>query len=56
MRNSHGDWCVAVPVREHGYGTVYNMRVLKRIPIKPDAPRDRAEFVARTMGLMEGDK
>ena len=56
IRNSRGEWCVAVPVERYSYGTTYNMRRLRRIPICKDAPRDRAESVARSMGLMEGDQ
>lgn len=56
VRNSRGEWCVAVPVERYSYGTTYNMRRLRRIPIAKDAPRDRAESVARSLGLMEGDQ
>ena len=56
IRNSRGDWCVATPVEKYTYGTAYNMRRLRRIPIAKNAPRDRAESVARSMGLMEGDQ
>ena len=54
IRNSRGEWCVAVPVERFSYGSTYNMRELKRIPITKETPRDRAEFVARTMGMMDG--
>lgn len=54
IRNSRGEWCVAEPIERYSYGTTYNMRRLRRIPIGKDAPRDRAEFVARSMGMMEG--
>lgn len=45
---------MAVPVERYSYGTTYNMRRLRRIPIGKDAPRDRAELVARSLGLMDG--
>ena len=53
IRNSRGEWCVAVPVERYSYGTTYNMRRLRRIPIGKDAPRDRAESVARSLGMIE---
>lgn len=56
IRNSRGEWCVAVPIERYSYGTTYNMRRLRRIPIGKDAPRDRAEFVARSMGMMGGNQ
>lgn len=54
IRNSRGDWCVAVPVECFSYGSAHNMRILKRIPISSDEPRDRAEGVARAMGMLDG--
>lgn len=52
IRNSRGDWCVATPVEKYTYGTAYNMRELRRIPIEKTASRDRAAFVAKSMGLL----
>ena len=52
IRNSRGEWCVAVTVERFSYGSTYNMRELKRIPITKEAPRDRAEFIARSLGIL----
>ena len=52
VRNSNGDWCVAVPVVSDAYGTVTNARKLKRIPINKEATYERAVFVAKQMGLV----
>ena len=52
VRNSRGEWCVAVPAERYGYGAATGTRVLKRIPVPRCATREEARKAARSqLGL-----
>ena len=53
VKNQKGEWCVAVPTGACDYSTTPTGRVLRRIPISKDAPKDRAQFVAESMGMLK---
>lgn len=55
-RDSAGRWCVRTAPDCVTYSTTSGVGTRRRVPVPPDAPRERAEFVARMMGMIEEEK
>lgn len=53
-RGRDGTWWVRETPECGSYSTVSEASTRRRVPVEPGCGRERAEFVARSMGLMDG--
>lgn len=52
-RGRDGEWYAVTAGRPAGYSTTGPVRVRRRVPVSADADHERAEYVARMMGLLD---
>lgn len=52
-RGRDGTWWVRETPEGVAYSTVSEASTRRRVPVEPGCGRERAEFVARSMGLMD---
>lgn len=55
-RGRDGTWRVRETPEGWAYSTVSEASTRRRVPVEPGCGRERAEFVARSMGLMDKEE